>query len=63
MHHGLVNGLVAGQGLVLSPVESDVWIYAQLVWFSAPLGALGIALLVRGQRHRIELKAPQFRAA
>jgi hypothetical protein len=41
------------QGFTVPMVEPDVLAYRRILWFSIPLGALGIGLLVRATPHPI----------
>ncbi len=59
MLHFVVNAVVAIQGLTVSLIESEIRAYTQILWFSVPLGMLGIGLLVRGDRHPIAPMAPR----
>lgn len=47
MLHFVVNAVVAVQGLAVPMIEPDTLVYQRLLWFSIPLGLLGIGLLVR----------------
>jgi membrane protease YdiL (CAAX protease family) len=47
MVHFVGNAVVAVQGLTVPMVEPTSLAYAQTLWFSLPLGVLGIGLLVR----------------
>lgn len=44
--HFVVNAVVAVQGLTVPMVEPDILAYRRILWFSIPLGVLGIGLLV-----------------
>ena len=44
--HYVVNVVVAVQGMVVPMVTPDTLAYRRLLWFSVPLGVLGIGLLV-----------------
>jgi hypothetical protein len=45
--HYVVNVVVAVQGLTVPMVTPDTLAYQRLLWFSVPLGVLGIGLLVQ----------------
>jgi len=45
--HFLVNTVVAVQGFTVSMIEPDILAYSRILWFSIPLGTLGIGLLLR----------------
>jgi hypothetical protein len=47
MLHFVVNAVVALQGLSRPMVEPDILAYSRVLWFSLPLGVLGIGLLLR----------------
>jgi membrane protease YdiL (CAAX protease family) len=51
MLHAVVNAVVAVQGLAAPMVGLEIMVYRRLLWFSVPLGVLGIALLVVGAPH------------
>lgn len=44
MLHFVVNALVAVQGLSFAMVDPEIVAYRQILWFSIPLGVLGIWL-------------------
>ncbi len=44
--HFLVNAVVPVQGLTVPMIEPEILVYKRLLWFSIPLGLLGIGLLV-----------------
>lgn len=46
MLHFVVNAVVAVQGLTDSMVEPTILAYRRILWFSMPLGVLGIGLLM-----------------
>ena len=58
MLHFVVNAVVAVQGLAVPMVEPDILTYRQLLWFSIPLGVLGIGLLVQAAPHPIVPEVP-----
>jgi len=53
MLHFAVNAAVAVQGLTVPMVEPAILAYRRILWFSIPLGVLGIVMLVREDPHRI----------
>lgn len=57
--HFLVNAVVAVQGLSTPLVEPVILAYRQLLWFSLPLGALAIGLLVKTEPHTGMIEAPR----
>jgi membrane protease YdiL (CAAX protease family) len=58
MLHAVVNAVVAVQGLAAPLVEPEIMVYQRLLWFSVPLGVLGIALLVLGVPHPVIPEMP-----
>jgi len=53
MLHFTVNAMVAVQGLAVPMVEPGILAYTRLLWFSLPLGALGILMLMRAGPDRV----------
>jgi len=53
MLHFTIHAMVAVQGLAAPMVEPDTLAYARLLWFSLPLGALGILMLMRAGPDRV----------
>jgi uncharacterized protein len=53
MLHFTGNAIVAVQGLAVPMVEPGLLAYTRLLWFSLPLGALGIVMLVRARPDRV----------
>ncbi len=51
--HFVVNTVVAVQGLTVSMVEPPVLAYRRILWFSLPLGVLGVGLLILATPHPI----------
>jgi membrane protease YdiL (CAAX protease family) len=51
MLHFAVSAIVAIQGLTVPMVEPATAAYRQILWFSLPLGAVGIWLLLRAEPH------------
>lgn len=45
--HAVVNALAALQGLKSPMIKPEILAYQRLLWFSLPLGLLGLALLAR----------------
>lgn len=58
MLHFVVNAAVAVQGLTTPVVEPVFLAYRRLMWFSIPLGLLGIGLLVQTESRPIVPQAP-----
>ena len=58
MAHFIGNALVAVQGLATPIVEPEMLAYTNLLWFSIPLGVLGIRLLVQTVPSRIVSEVP-----
>ena len=56
--HFVVNAVVAVQGLRTPMVEPGILAYRQLLWFSLPLGALAIGLLVKTALPPVVIEAP-----
>ncbi len=57
MLHFVVSAVVGVQSLTVAMVEPDVLAYTRILWFSIPLGALGMALLARGAPHPVAPEA------
>jgi len=57
--HFLVNAVVAVQGLTVPMIEPEVLAYRRLLWFSIPLAALGIGLLIQAEPRVVVNGAPQ----
>ena len=58
MLHFVVNAVVALQGITIPMIEPAILAYRRILWFSIPLGLLGIWLLVRAIPHPILPEAP-----
>ncbi len=56
--HFVVNAVVAVQGLTVPMIEPDILAYRRLLWFSIPLGLLGIGLLILAALRPIVPKVP-----
>lgn len=56
--HFVVNAVVAVQGLTVPMIEPDILAYRRLLWFSIPLGLLGIGLLVQAALRPIAPEVP-----
>jgi len=58
MLHFTINAMVAVQGFAVPMVEPGLLAYTRLLWFSLPLGALGILMLVRAGPDRVPCEHP-----
>jgi len=58
MLHVVVSAVVAVQGLAAPMVGPDVLAYRRILWFSIPLGVLGIALLMQAASHPVVPEMP-----
>jgi hypothetical protein len=58
MLHFTSNAIVAVQGLAVPILEPGLLGYARLLWFSLPLGALGVLMLVRAAPDRVLREQP-----
>ena len=56
--HYVVNVVVAVQGLAVPMVTPDTLAYRRILWFSVPLGVLGMGLLVQAAPLPILLETP-----
>jgi len=53
MLHFTINAVVGVQGLAVPMVEPGILAYTRLLWFSLPLGALGMLMLLRAGPDRV----------
>jgi membrane protease YdiL (CAAX protease family) len=60
MLHVVVNAVVGMQGLTVHMIAPDILAYKRILWFSIPLGVLGIGLLVLAAPPPLKLEVPLY---